>query len=573
MARMIPVLDEQRLRQIQSRAEARFYAACRDQLSNDFLVIYSANWIYRNDRGQINEGEADFTVVSPALGLLAIEVKGGGVQYDPVASTWHSVDRARQSHVIKDPFKQASRERHALLDQILGHASWRQFRGQRFTAGHAVVFPDIQNATTLLAPDRQPEIVGVNNDLVDLTTWIAKVMRFWHQPLDTPLGAPGVRVIENILCSPIDLRPVLRAFVDEAEVKRIRLTADQARVLRVIGGRRKAIVSGGAGTGKTLLAVEKALQLVAQGLQVLLLCYNRPLADFLVQGLRNSPQLQVLSYHQLCDQRARAAASAGRDVLAEAKEAYPGTSEKQLFDFQFPFGLALSAEVVPDRFDAIVVDEAQDFSDEYWLGVEMLLRDEDNGHLYIFIDQNQSLYPRKAKLPIDDEPFHLTSNCRNTAQIHEAGYRFYTGNEVDPPELEGVAVTWYRQDRVDAQTVAIAQQVHQWVNVEGIEAHDTVVLITKRPKALYYERLQQCPDAGTLNWVIEEHGRAGAVLIDTIARFKGLEAQAVVLWLGDEILDEEMWENVYVGITRSKSLLAIVGSARVLNAIQNYRVK
>jgi hypothetical protein len=57
-------------------------------------------------------------------------------------------------------------------------------------------------------------------------------------------------------------------------------------------------------------------------------------------------------------------------------------------------------------------------------------------------------------------------------------------------------------------------------------------------------------------------------LIDTVARFKGLEAQAVVLWLGDEIVSDEQWETVYVGSTRAKSLLAIVGSKEVLAALR-----
>ncbi|MRW83751.1 AAA family ATPase [Pseudoduganella sp. FT26W] len=570
MARMIPLLDEERLRAMVSRAEARFYAVCRDQLPNDFLVIYSANWLYRDGRGRVNEGEADFTLVSPTLGILAVEVKGGGVHFDPAVGAWHSIDRNGRSNPIKDPFRQASSERHALLDQIAGHANWRQFGGERFTLGHAVVFPDIHDAVPLLGPDRQRDIVGVNADLGDVSDWVRRVMRFWHQPIDAPLGVRGVRVIEGILCNPIDVRPVLRATVDQAEAHRVRLTANQAKVLRVIGGRRRAVVSGGAGTGKTLLAVEKAKQLADQGLNVLLLCYNRPLANFLAQGLRDTPRIQAQSYHQLCDQRARLAAQAGRDVLAEATQAYPGTGEKLLFDLQLPFALALSAEVLQEGFDAVVVDEAQDFSDEYWLGVEMLLSDQERGHFYIFIDQNQALYSRIAALPIEDEPFRLTMNCRNTAPIHEAAYRFYRGDAIDSPELQGPPITWISHDKDADQADAVARRVHQWINVEGIEAQDVAVLVTKRPKAFYYSLLQQRADAGKVRLAIEMHNQRSSVLLDTVARFKGLESQAVVLWLGDEVLDEELWETVYVGITRGKTLLTVVGTQRSLQTVKEY---
>lgn len=356
MARMIPLLNEDQLRAFPSRAEARVYEACRDRLPADVVVIYSANWIYRDAKGRLNEGEADFTLLFPQSGVLAIEVKGGGVSYDPASGAWNSVDRNGRHNPIKDPFKQASKERHALLDQITTHASWRQWPGARLTVGHAVMLPDIIDSTPLIGPDRQRELVGVNGDVQNITQWTDRVMRFWRQPADDALGAKGIRLIEDILCSPIDVGPVLRAAVDDAEQQRIRLTANQAKVFRTIGGRRRAVVSGGAGTGKTVLAVEKAQMLARSGLSVMLICYNRPLADALAFALRDQPLIQALSYHQLCDQRIRQASQLhGKDLLQEAVEAYPGGSLRDRFDVQMPYGLALSADVLDERFDAVAV--------------------------------------------------------------------------------------------------------------------------------------------------------------------------------------------------------------------------
>jgi len=229
-----------------------------------------------------------------------------------------------------------------------------------------------------------------------------------------------------------------------------------------------------------------------------------------------------------------------------------------------PYALALSADVLDERFDAVVVDEAQDFSDEYWLGVEMLLRDQENGHLYIFIDENQALYPTQGNLPLEDEPFYLTNNCRNTAPIHLAGYGFYEGSPIDPPDLVGMDVVWTAADKPDTQADAVTRRVSQWVQVEGLMPGDVVVLVAKRPKASLYELLKQRADAARLEWAIEAHDRERSVVVDTVARFKGLEAQAVVLWIGDEVIDEEQWEMVYVGATRAKFLLAIVGSYKAL---------
>ena len=329
-------------------------------------------------------------------------------------------------------------------------------------------------------------------------------------------------------------------------------------------------MSGGAGTGKTLLAVEKARQIAQTGLQVLLLCYNRPLADALSMGLQDEPRIQALSFHQLCDGRIRQVFQmTGRNLLDEAIEAYPGNSDKHRFDVQMPYALALSNEVLDEKFDAVVVDEAQDFSDEYWFAIEELLCDQDLGYLYIFIDENQTLYPRHGNLPVSDEPYYLTSNCRNTAPIHEAGYVFYTGEPIDAPDLPGPAVERIAYDTDDAQANAIIQRVRQWVHVEKLRPQDVAVLVAKRPKAALYNLLQQQSKRIGIAWVEEIHGQPHSVLLDTVARFKGLEAQAVVVWLGDEVVDERQWETVYVGTTRAKSLLCIVSSPKAFKALRS----
>ena len=569
MARMIPDLSDAQLRAFRSRAEARFYEACRDQLPPEVVVIHSASWIYRDVRGRVREGEADFTILVPQAGVVAVEVKGGGVAFDAASGRWYSVDREGARHEIKDPFKQASGERHALLDQLTGQPSWRQWQGQRLIIGHAVMLPDLNDSTALRAPDRPREIIGVNADLHAVGPWLDRVTRFWKRPGDDVRGTQGVRLIEDILCKSIDVRPVLRAAIDDAEMQRLRLTANQAKVLRTIGGRRRAVVSGGAGTGKTVLAIEKARQLARTPLGVLLLCYNRPLADAIAGSLRDEPRVTVLSFHQLCDRRVQEASRrTGRNLLDEAKDAYPGNSDKQLFDVQMPYALALSNEILDEKYDAIVVDEAQDFSDEYWFSIEELMRDRDAGFLYVFIDENQALYKRHGNLPVRGEHYYLTSNCRNTAPIHDAGYAFYSGEPIDAPDLPGPVVERVAEEKDEAQADAVVRRVRRWVIEEGIRPEDVAVLIARRPKTVAYELLMARAQPSGISWAFEIHGRPRQVLVDTVAGFKGLEAQAIVLWLGDEVPVEEQWETVYVGTTRAKSLLSIVGSKRMHAALR-----
>ena len=566
MARMLPELTEEQLRGLKSPAEARFYEECRRQLPNDILVIYSVNWIFRNGRGWLLEGEADFTIVVPQSGVFAVEVKGGGVSFDSTTGRWQSIDRAGNAHDIKDPFRQASSERHALKDQLLGHPHWRRWRGTRVTLGHAVMLPDIRDVQPLLSPDRQRPFIGIDTDVTALVPWLAQLQAFWTQTNEDPLGTQGVQLVEEILCSSAEVRPALRAVLDAAEQTRMRLTTNQARVLRILGNRKRAVIAGGAGTGKTLLAVEKARQLAESAQSVLLLCYNRPLADALAAGVADQARITVLSFHQLCDRRiAEARRVAGVDLLAEAQEAFPGDGEKHVFEVQMPFALARSNEVLDTRYDALVVDEAQDFSDDYWFSVEELLADPDHGALYIFIDENQALYRKHANLPVADVPYRLLANCRNTVPIHRAGYAFYKGEAIDDPDLPGEAIRRTVVEDEGQQATAIGNIVRELL-AGAVAAEDIAVLLAKRPKARLYGLLQAQRLPGGTSWSVEASGQRRAVLVDTVGRFKGLEAQAVVLWVGDEVIDEEQWEYLYVGATRAKSLLYVVGSARAVSA-------
>ena len=112
------------------------------------------------------------------------------------------------------------------------------------------------------------------------------------------------------------------------------------------------------------------------------------------------------------------------------------------------------------------------------------------------------------------------------------------------------------------------RRVHQWVHVEGLRPEDVAVLVAKRPKAQLYDLLNQRAEAAGIILAVEVHGRQRSVLVDTVARFKGMEAQAVVLWVGDEVEDENQWEMVYVGTTRAKSLLAIVSSQKMAKTLR-----
>jgi hypothetical protein len=565
MARMVPKLSEPALEGLKSRAEARFYQACRDQLGPGYLVLHSIPYISRLS-GEPRDGEADFVIFTANGGLLVVEIKGGGVSFDPATGRWYSVNASGERNEIKDPFVQATQEKHALIEIIKGHRDWYRLGIKWLFAGHAVFLPNVDRLDALVMPHAPREIIGGRGDLAELEKWLQQVVTFWQGQQQTaqPLGAKGIGLVEDLFCKPREVRPLISAQIRDEEAVRIRLTEEQTRVLRAIGRRRRAAVCGGSGTGKTLLAVDKAKQLAADNCRTLLLCYNRPLADHLKYVIGEQPNLSCMSFHQLCDWKVRTVGpKIGRNLLQEAAEAYPAMD---FYDYHLPYALALALDESPDLYDAIIIDEGQDFRDEYWFAVSMLLRGPDSC-LFVFYDQNQSVYKRSAKFPIKDEPFLLTNNCRNTDFIHEAAYLYYVGEPVQPPGIQGAPIERIVAASPSAQLDRVHRLVVRLLSEEGVTGEEIAVLVESPNKRYFYDSLGTRPLPKPNRWAPEEYHIPDTILIDTVHRFKGLESAIVILAVPETLDPDTDPETVYVALSRAKSRLYLVGETNVCDRI------
>lgn len=258
MGKIFPQLSDERLDALQSKAEARFYRACRDQLSSKWLVLHSIPYVSRLS-GELRDGEADFVIFAPDRGMLVVEIKGGGISFEPSQGLWYSMNASGEKKQIKDPFTQVTKEKHALLEIIKAHRSWPALGISWLLAGHAVFLPDVVRLDPLILPHAPREIMGGREDLQDLERWLERVTTFWagEDPYSLRLTSAAMTFIEDLFCKAREVRPLVSTQLREEEAIRIRLTEQQARILRALGRRRRAAICGGAGTGKTLLAVEK----------------------------------------------------------------------------------------------------------------------------------------------------------------------------------------------------------------------------------------------------------------------------------------------------------------------------
>lgn len=569
MSRVVPDLSEEQLKRLPSGAEALVYKRCRDSLGPSTLVLFSLPWIRVSPHGTPRDGETDFILFDEMKGILVIEVKGGGVHIDSSSGEWFSVDRQGNKHRIKDPFRQATAEKYSLLEYLRSTPKWATI-GLHPTFGHAVLFPDLDDLSGLVGSDRPSQIMGSRSDVASLGSWITRLSNYWSSGSPSGIGAAGMKIVADLFCTALEVRPLLSHLIDEDENEHIRLTEEQSRVLRVLGRRSRVVVSGGAGTGKTLLALEKSREFASKGLDTLLVCYNRPLAEHLRLCAGDLPSLQVLSFHQLCDRFIRSADDkAGTNLLRDAEDSNP-TLDK--FDVHFPHALAMATEILPNRFDAIVVDEGQDFGEEYWFPIELLLREPSRSVLFIFSDHNQAIYRRVGTFPIKEEAFLLTRNCRNTRFIHEAGYAYYRGEPTDPPPIEGSSIQIIDAVSRGSQAKRLHSHLLSLLQIEKVRPECIAIVVPSQNHKMFYSLLQDRPLPRPVRWAFESHNVPNTIRVETVQRFKGLEAAILYLWGADEFDRERDKEILYVTITRAKSRLFVVGELRGCQSVIDHKV-
>lgn len=545
-----------------SAAESRLYKALETDLGDDFVVLHSVKWIARPGGTGPRDGEIDFLLCHPHHGLLVVEVKGGGVTLDYSSGNWSSIDRHGVEHRIGNPFDQAKKGKFAILEKLNESPFWQKLGLGRFPLGHAVFFPDIDDGGALEGPDAPSMIIGDRGDLQRIAEWVLETYLFWGGTdggRRSEIGARGLDIVRRIFARVSAVRPLLSARLQEEERSRIELTDRQASILDMLSRQRRVMIAGGAGTGKTLIAREKAVRSAAEGLRTLLVCYNRGLADHLREQCAGIEGLGVATFHQLCRRWIdKAKADLGRDLMAEARHDYPGGTD---FDHHQPIALALAVDAFGEHYDAIVVDEGQDFGDEFWMPIELMLSDHADGLLYVFLDENQDIYGRSAAIPIAGEPMLLDKNCRNTTTIHAAAYRYYRGANIEAPRIAGAAVELLTAPDATRQARAIAALVTRLVAEEGVAPHDIGVLLCDRRDRATYERAltaNSIPKAARWGH-IEAYG-PGSVTVDSVARFKGLERPIIILWGLDDCDPLADRETLYVGMSRAKSLLFLCGT-------------
>ncbi|KRF37846.1 nuclease-related domain-containing DEAD/DEAH box helicase [Nocardioides sp. Soil805] len=532
----------------QTTSEELVWERLRDSLGPDDVLL--ANLRLTDEEKDV---EADLVVLMPEVGILVLEVKGGSVHVTPDEADGHAwwIQR-RGAHRRITPVDQVRTAKHALKRYVEQHPDGGLAR--RVGWGHGLVTP-----YSAFAPDfTVPELPRwALHDKDDLSALADRARDNAHALLhgQRPPTHDDVEAIADILTGRFAAPYDVNAESDDRAAEFDRLTMEQATILRVTRLLPRVEVRGGAGSGKTVLALQQAKELTRGGQgrpaqRVALLCYSIGLAEHLKR--------QVATW----DRRHRPAFVGTFHAFGQQWRAADGDrSDSQFWEERLPAEMAELAAALPDgkKYDAVIVDEAQDFADSWWTPVLRSLRDEEEGGLFVYSDENQRIFARFGRPPVALVPLVLDHNLRNTRQIHEsfgplAPSRMYSRGGDGP-------VVRFVESTLDEAIGAADDEVDRLLDA-GWEPRNIALLTTGHRHPIQVERTAFHDQEGYWGTYWDDDVFYGHVL-----GCKGLERRAVVLCLNEDGARDRARERMYVGMSRATDELVVVGDPETVRRV------
>jgi Nuclease-related domain/PhoH-like protein len=516
-------------------AERRVWEMLREQLPADAALLHSVPMIERAE-----EYEADLVIGWPGLGVAVIEVKGGHISRDH--GRWYQSDRGG-THPIEDPLVRAQDCKHVLHRLLVQYGS--EASAARFA--HLVAFP-----FTGISPGWS--YAGCPRDMILASSDLPAAAERIRTAIDrqgggyAPLTSAGLESLLEVLEGQLPGQMSLLSWAEENEAYVDQLTRDQAKVMRILRMQRRLKVIGSAGTGKTWLALEHARLQAAAGERVALVCYSRGLARFLQRMTAPWPPAHRPAFAGLFHALPLAwgADPPPQDPDPVASSTY--------YEERLPAQMGELAAVldVEEKFDAIIVDEAQDFGAAWWPPTLACLRNQETGGLYAFLDEAQRVFDRYGEVPIPLPPIVLDENIRNTKQIAQvfgslgAGQARYRGK--DGPPVRFVPCS-------PDEAVYEADSQVDWLLDEGWQPGQIALLVTGNRHPLQKEIL------GYHGWdgYWDSFFAGDDVFYGHVLGFKGLERPVEVLAVNGIRDQSRAREYLYVGLSRARSCLVVCG--------------
>ena len=541
-------------------AEESVFGQLISQLPEETLVFHSMKF-FNGDR----DYEIDFVIAHPELGIALLEVKASLVRVRN--GGWEQFNRNENKWYTKDIRGQLALNNRMLL-QILKS----EFGDAIPVVRGYLVTPD----TEFPADAKTGQIA--RNQIIDST----QIENMWehisydlsdhaqdrrHQQL--PFGNAPFEFLKRQFSDNEETYEEMIRSTKERGLAIEALSRNQVALLDFMSDNKRMLIRGGPGSGKTVLAIEQAARLGAAGLKTGLICYNIGLGQHLMRATGSLPRGNRLKFRGSLE-----ALIESWDVQLPPVPVARAARDK-FYRTEVPRLVLEHLSVMDDedKFDAWVVDEAQELNPGYWKILKAALKDPENGIIHAFGDRDQEIFKRDEEAA-EEVDWHIKSlgyyargtlhknlrNSRTIARILES----ISSRAAEPAGIaEGVTPEFVLvPDHLDINSVTesfvnylrsnyLWESEHILVINTGEKLPQHVSLERSIGKAKYWNKFLKSDD------VFRTH----------VSVVKGLERPMVVLVLDGFSEGSNIDQQLYVGLSRALDDVVIIGKAKEFEQI------
>jgi len=507
-----------------SKAERVVFDRLKRAFSNDdgYTAYHSLN-LTRHERKRF--GEIDFLVCCP-LGIYVLEVKGGRVSCN--VGEWTFTDRNERSDTSREgPFKQAESGLHALVTHLMEAIPSDCIK--RFSIGFGVLLPNCELKVT--SSEWDPEQVCGERESRSAEHWLKRLFDYWRgkDTVDRLATLDDLVLVDQFIRPNFETVTPLVSQIDDALEQICGFTESQMLLVDSLEQNRQIICEGGAGTGKTLMAVELARRWTAEGQRVAIVCFSEWLKNFLQENYQ-LPGLVVSTIKGLRQQLQRN-------------------------------GI--------DKLDALIVDEGQDF-----MTIETveslnryLIGGLESGRWCMFWDvNNQSGFFDELQMDAlvsllsrNPQRVPLKRNCRNTFVIlnkikNSIGADMGVQGAGDGPAIREILC----ETMLDVSQ-AIDAELGEFLDKAGLSCGQISILTDIQTMPLLEPNIlvKWKDSVEKLDEYSVRYFPSKRTSLATIDNFKGLENDAIIFVARGN--DLQKYKNVsYVAMSRAKVVLSII---------------
>ena len=501
-----------------------------EKLPDDYYVFHSLK-ISTVVNNTFHESETDFVIFNKNLGIVCVEAKAGQVQYKDGYWLYGNGEPMHNG----GPFNQAASNKWKLIKYFETHRLSSVLSKCKFF--HAVWFPSISETDVkcmTLPTEADKSLIMTKEALSDPQPYLEKIFAIeLSNKTETNLNELEFkRILREILCPQFNVFPSVSFESDLKKIVFHRLLEEQAGILNFLSEQKTAVINGAAGTGKTMIAVEKAQRHAMAGDKVLFLCYNVQLKNYLSENYAHDN----IDYYtvsglacKLCDTR-----------TPDYEKLQSKLEEMYVFN-TFPYM-------------HVVIDEGQDFGIEaveetgIIETIKNIITDTkpETASFYIFYDKLQLVQSQKIPNYISESDCKLTlyRNCRNTENIATTSLAPIT--ERKPKLIDGCVKGVPAKLHFCESDENVTERIDTIIdNLKGQGIKDIVILTCKTD------------NTSVLSNRVVNGAYRNKYRFSTCRKFKGLEADAVILI----DVSIESFENAllyYVGTSRARLWLDII---------------